>query len=104
MLVPHKVETDVEICKFIVPKNTQVVVNAWAIGQDPINWLNPNKFMLERFIECEIDVKGKDFELIPFGARKKMCPGMPLAHRMVHLMLASLLHSHGWKLEDDGMK
>ncbi|RVX01095.1 Geraniol 8-hydroxylase [Vitis vinifera] len=78
LLVPHKAETDVEICGFTIPKNSQVLVNAWAIGRDPSTWPNPNAFMPER----------------------RICPGMPLAHRMVHLMLASLLYSHAWKLED----
>ena len=101
LLVPHKAETDVEICSFTVPKNSQVLVNAWAIGRDPSTWsTNPDKFVPERFLECEIDVKGRDFELIPFGAGRRICIGLPLAHRMVHLMLASLLHSCSWKLED----
>ena len=100
LLLPHKAETDVELCGFTVPKNSQVLVNAWAIGRDPSTWPNPDEFMPERFLGREIDVKGRDFELIPFGAGRRICPGMSLAHRMVHLMLASLLHSHGWKLED----
>ena len=66
-------------------------------------WSNPNAFVPERFLGRDIDVKGRDFELIPFGVGRRICPGMPLAHRMVHLMLASLLYSHAWKLED-GMK
>ena len=81
----------------------------WATSTDrpihrlPSTWPNPNAFMPERFLECDINVKGRDFELIPFGARRRICPGMPLAHRMVHLMLTYLLYSHAWKLED-GMK
>ena len=100
LLIPHRAEIDVEICGFTIPKNSQILVNAWAIGRDPSTWSNPNAFMPERFLECDIDVKGRDFELIPFGAGRRICPGMPLAHRMVHLMLASLLYSHAWKLED----
>ncbi|RVX01102.1 Cytochrome P450 76C1 [Vitis vinifera] len=73
-------------------RNLSVLVNAWAIGRDPSTWSNPNALMPERFLECDIDVKGRDFELIPFGVGRRICPGMPLAHRMVHLMLASLLH------------
>ena len=92
LLVPHKAATDVEICGFILPENSQALVNAWAIGRDPSTWSNPNALMPERFLECDIDVKGRDFELIPFGVGRRICPGMPLAHRMVHLMLASLLH------------
>uniref|UniRef100_F6I338 Geraniol 8-hydroxylase n=1 Tax=Vitis vinifera TaxID=29760 RepID=F6I338_VITVI len=103
LLLPHKAQADVEICGFTVPKNSQVLVNAWAIGRDPNTWTNPNAFVPERFQGSEIDVKGRDFEVIPFGSGRRMCPGMPLAHRMVHLMLASLLHSFDWKLED-GLK
>ena len=103
LLLPHKAQADVEICGFTVPKNSQVLVNAWAIGRDPNTWTNPNAFVPERFQGSEIDVKGRDFEVITFGSGRRMCPGMPLAHRMVHLMLASLLHSFDWKLED-GLK
>ena len=102
-LVPRKTEMESEILGYEVPKNAQVLVNVWAIGRDPMLWTNPNSFVPERFLECEIDVKGRDFQLIPFGAGRRICPGLLLGHRMVHLMLASLLHSFDWKLED-GMK
>ena len=55
--------------------------------------------MPERFLGSEIDVKGRDFVLIPFGAGRRICPGLPLANRMLHLMLGSLIHSFDWKLE-----
>ena len=101
-LVPYKAETDVELCGFVVPKNAQILVNVWAMGQDSSIWTNPNLFMHERFLEQDnIDFKGHDFELIPFGAGRRICPGMPLANRMVHLMLASLVHNFDWKLAND---
>ena len=31
-LVPHKAETEVEMCGFTVPKNAQILVNVWAMG------------------------------------------------------------------------
>lgn len=46
------------------------------------------------------DVKGHNFELIPFGAGRRICPGLPLAYRMVHLMVASLIHNFDWKPEN----
>ncbi|KAJ8447373.1 hypothetical protein Cgig2_013150 [Carnegiea gigantea] len=46
-----------------------------------------------RFLDGEIDLKGRNFELMPFGTGRRMCPGMPLAPRMVHPMFATLLHS-----------
>lgn len=98
LLVPRKAESDVEILGFMVPKDTQVLVNVWAIGRDPSVWENPTQFEPERFLGKETDVKGRDYELTPFGGGRRICPGLPLAVKTVNLMLASLLYSFDWKL------
>ncbi|XP_010508155.1 PREDICTED: cytochrome P450 76C4 isoform X1 [Camelina sativa] len=98
LLLPREAETDLEILGFMVPKDAQVLVNVWAIGRDPSVWENPTQFEPERFIGKEIDVKGRDYELTPFGAGRRICPGLPLAVKTVPLMLASLLYSFEWKL------
>lgn len=100
LLAPHKAETNVEVLGFLVPKNAQVLVNAWYIGRDPSIWENAERFEPERFlVGREIDVKGRDFELLPFGAGRRICPGMSVAMKTVPLILASLLHSFQWKLQ-----
>ncbi|CAL5442255.1 unnamed protein product [Camellia sinensis] len=100
LLVPRKVEVDVEVCGFTVPKGTQVLVNAWGIGRDRSTWESSNLFMPQRFLGSGVDVRGQDFELIPFGAGRRICPRLPLATRMLHLMLGSLIYSFDWKLVD----
>ncbi|CDY27378.1 BnaC04g50270D [Brassica napus] len=75
-----------------------VLVNVWAIGRDPGVWENPNQFEPERFLGKDIGVKGRDYELTPFGAGRRICPGLPLALKTVSLMLVSLLYSFDWKL------
>lgn len=100
LLVPRKAESDVEIEGLTVPKGAQVLVNAWAIGRDPSIWDDPNSFKPERFLGSEIDVRGRNFELLPFGSGRRICPGLPLAMRMLHLMLGSIIHFFDWKLED----
>ncbi|KAL4602649.1 hypothetical protein ACB092_10G068600 [Castanea dentata] len=99
-LLPRKAQVDVEISGYIIPKGAQVLVNAWAIGRDQRSWDNAKSFMPERFLGSEIDVKGLNFELIPFGGGRRTCPGLLLAIRMLHLMLGSLLQAFNWKLED----
>ncbi|XP_039050668.1 geraniol 8-hydroxylase-like [Hibiscus syriacus] len=99
LLLPRRAGFDADLCGFRVPEGSQVLVNAWAIGRDPSIWENPNNFIPEIFLESEIDVKGRHFGLIPFGAGRRVRPGLPLANRMLHLMLGSLINSFDWKLE-----
>ncbi|PON63362.1 Cytochrome P450, E-class, group I [Parasponia andersonii] len=101
LLLPYKARNDVELCGYAVAKGTQVLINAWAIGRDPKYWTEPTCFMPERFLlKPSVDYRGRDFEYIPFGAGRRICPGLPLAARMVHLMLASILHPFDWKLPE----
>ncbi|KAK7253135.1 hypothetical protein RIF29_37588 [Crotalaria pallida] len=100
-LIPRKAITSVEICGYTIPKDAQVLVNVWEIGRDSSIWDNPNLYLPERFFGSEIDLKGQDFELTPFGGGRRICPGLPLAMRTLLLMLGSLINSFDWKLEGD---
>ncbi|XP_024974984.1 7-ethoxycoumarin O-deethylase-like [Cynara cardunculus var. scolymus] len=102
-LVPRKLETQVKLYGYTIPKGTQVLVNAWAIGRDPTTWEDSLEFKPERFLTSGIDIQGHDFELIPFGAGRRICPGLPLAIRMIPLMLGSLLNNFDWNL-DNGIR
>lgn len=98
-LIPHRADERCEIGGFMIPKHSQMIVNVWAIGRDPSIWKETAKFMPERFLEKEmssVEYRGQNFELIPFGSGRRLCVGLPLASRMVHLLLASLLHSFEW--------
>ncbi|XP_022997800.1 cytochrome P450 71B37-like [Cucurbita maxima] len=86
----------------IEPK-THLHINVWAIGRDPQSWTNPEEFFPERFIGSNIDYKGQNFELLPFGGGRRICPGMNMATLTVELALANLLWCFDWKLPD-GMK
>ncbi|KAL6008034.1 hypothetical protein ACLOJK_033540 [Asimina triloba] len=98
LLLPHKTIADVELCGFTIPQNTQVLINAWALARDSSVWEDPTSFKPERFLTSEVDFRDGNFSFIPFGAGRRICPGMPLAVRMVSLMVATLVHSFEWKL------
>ncbi|KAK7268830.1 hypothetical protein RIF29_21539 [Crotalaria pallida] len=86
---------------YYIPKNTRLSVNIWAIGRDPDVWENPLEFNPERFLseKCsKIDPRGNDFELIPFGAGRRICAGTRMGVVMVQYILGTLVHSFEWKL------
>jgi cytochrome P450 len=81
-----------------IPANTIVYVNGWAIQRDPNIWKNPEKFTPERYLDNSINFLGQDFELIPFGAGRRICPGMSLGVASLEIVLANLLFSFAWEL------
>uniref|UniRef100_A0A7N0U2W1 Cytochrome P450 n=1 Tax=Kalanchoe fedtschenkoi TaxID=63787 RepID=A0A7N0U2W1_KALFE len=102
-LLPRKTARDEELCGYKIPKGAQVLVNAWAIGRDRGAWGDdPDGFRPERFLGSDVDFRGGSFELIPFGSGRRICVGMPLAGRMLHLTLGSLVNCFDWKLEANG--
>uniref|UniRef100_A0A453FYV6 Cytochrome P450 76C4 n=1 Tax=Aegilops tauschii subsp. strangulata TaxID=200361 RepID=A0A453FYV6_AEGTS len=97
-LIPRQAEATTQVKGYTVPKDARVMVNVWAIGRDNELWSEPERFLPERFLGKDMDYRGRDFELLPFGSGRRICPGMPLAVRMVHLMLATLLYRFEWRL------
>eukprot|EP01018_Ginkgo_biloba_P040754 Gb_24787 [translate_table: standard] len=103
LLVPHESKEDCHIGGYHVSVGTLLVVNAWAIHRDPVTWKKPLEFKPERFMEgkLEMEIEGRgnnEFEMIPFGAGRRGCPGASLALCIVNIVLARLLQSFSWSL------
>lgn len=102
--LPRVAAESCEIYGYHIPKGATLLVNVWAIGRDPKEWSNPLEFKPERFLpggeKADVDVKGTDFEVIPFGAGRRICAGMNLGIRMVQLLTATLAHAFDWDLQN----
>ena len=91
---PHESTEDCVVGGYHVPAGTRLLTNLSKIQRDPVLYPDPLEFRPERFFTTHkgIDLKGQHFELIPFGAGRRMCPGLSFGLQMVQLTLANLLH------------
>ncbi|CAN8272624.1 unnamed protein product [Cochlearia groenlandica] len=100
LLVPREVISEFEINGYTIQPKTRLYVNIWAIGRDPDTWKDPEMFSPERFIDSNIDAKGQNFELLPFGAGRRICPAIYMGATMVEFGLVNVLYEFDWILPD----
>ncbi|KAI3954150.1 hypothetical protein MKW98_017974 [Papaver atlanticum] len=79
---------------FHVLAGTRLWVNVWKVQRDPEVWDDPSVFRPERFLSNEqkmVDVRGQHYELLPFGAGRRICPGLSFSMDLMHLVLTRLI-------------
>ena len=98
-LVPRESIENITINEYYIPKRSRILINTWAIGRDTNVWSNSaQEFIPERFIGDNIDLRGHDFQLIPFGSGRRKCPGMELGLINVQFIVGQLVHCFDWEL------
>ncbi|XP_047978368.1 6,7,8-trihydroxycoumarin synthase-like [Salvia hispanica] len=98
LLLPRETRDASILDGYEIGPKTMVYVNAYAVGRDPEYWESPNEFIPERFLNSDIDSKGQDFGLIPFGSGRRICAGMSLGYITIELMVANLVYNFDWEL------
>ncbi|GLJ47683.1 hypothetical protein SUGI_1007060 [Cryptomeria japonica] len=88
---------------YFIPERSRLIINVWAIGRDPSLWEDPLAFKPERFMGKNVDiVRDKNlFDMLPFGAGRRGCPGAGMAIVTINLVLAQLIHCFEWDVEGD---
>ncbi|KAL1215999.1 Cytochrome P450 71B7 [Cardamine amara subsp. amara] len=100
LLLPRETMSQVKIQGYDIPAKTQMIINIYSIARDPKLWTNPDEFNPERFLDNVIDYKGLNFELLPFGSGRRICPGMMMGITNVELGLLNLLYFFDWGLPE----
>ncbi|ONK77223.1 uncharacterized protein A4U43_C02F4350 [Asparagus officinalis] len=98
LLIPRETTQHCKINGYDIDPKTRVFVSAWAIGRDEESWENPEEFNPDRFIGISVDYKGHDFKFLPFGAGRRICPGINFGVASAELALANLLNAFNWEL------
>nr|XP_043606844.1 cytochrome P450 93A3-like [Erigeron canadensis] len=101
-IIPRRAAEDSTVTGYLIPANSTIFVNVWALGRDPEYWDNPLEFIPERFEDSQVDLRGQHFSLLTFGAGKRMCPGMSLALQLLPTMLGTMIQCFDWKAGKDG--
>ncbi|XP_026379357.1 cytochrome P450 71B10-like [Papaver somniferum] len=84
--------------------NTWVLINTWELGRNPEYWPNPEEFLPERFKDSSIDfVQNQNFEYMPFGGGRRICPALNMGIVLTELVLANVLYAFNWELPE-GLK
>lgn len=81
-----------------IASRTKLIINVFAINRDPEYWKDAETFVPERFENSTTNVIGAEYEYLPFGAGRRMCPGAALGLANVQLPLANILYYFNWKL------
>ncbi|KAK1420470.1 hypothetical protein QVD17_22093 [Tagetes erecta] len=101
LLIPHASSSHCQIGGYDVLPGTTAIINAWGIAKDPNTWgENADEFYPERFENVDVDFRGGNFEMLPFGGGRRSCPGINTAPATLELVIANLLYWFDWELPD----
>jgi cytochrome P450 len=85
--VPHLATKEEQYKGFIIPVDSVVVQNNWAIFHDPESFDEPEMFRPERYVQNEFGLKAGVDESVwrntfTFGAGRRICQGVSICYRI----------------------
>ncbi|CAN6305588.1 unnamed protein product [Urochloa humidicola] len=102
MVLPHAPAEDMELGGYVIPKGTMVNFMVKNMGMDEAEWERPAEFAPERFMPGGdgegVDVTGtREIRMMPFGAGRRICPGLNVATLHLEYFVANLVRAFEWR-------
>lgn len=95
---PHYTTEDVIYKDYVIPKNTVVSINQYAMYSDSSRFKDPDQFKPERFlVDGDNDTKHDKYadpygpDRYVWGGGKRICPGIYLAENSLFITVAKIL-------------
>ncbi|XP_054787772.1 cytochrome P450 CYP736A12-like [Prosopis cineraria] len=99
--IPRASTEDAIVDGYYIEKNSQILVNLWALGRNPRIWSDDAEvFYPERFLNSNSNnvFQEHDSQLPSFGSGRRKCPGMQMGLTTVKIVMAQLVHCFNWEL------
>ncbi|RLN42171.1 hypothetical protein C2845_PM01G46430 [Panicum miliaceum] len=102
MVLPHAPAEDMELGGYVIPKGTTVNFLVADMGMDGQAWERPTEFAPERFMPGGdgegVDITGtREIRMMPFGAGRRICPGLNVATLHLEYFVANLVRVFEWR-------
>ncbi|KAK6156308.1 hypothetical protein DH2020_010556 [Rehmannia glutinosa] len=106
-LLTHAVTEPAKLGGYDILPGTNVEFFSQGISDDPNVWSEPEKFDPDRFFvgREEADITGTTgVKMMPFGAGRRICPGLSMGTVHISLMLARMVQEFEWSGYPDNGK
>ncbi|EAZ15260.1 hypothetical protein OsJ_30679 [Oryza sativa Japonica Group] len=101
-VLPHAPAEDMELGGYTIPKGTLVNFTVADMGMDGAAWDRPREFLPERFMAGGdgegVDITGtREIRMMPFGAGRRICPGLGVATLHLEYFVANMVAAFEWR-------
>ncbi|RLN39055.1 hypothetical protein C2845_PM01G46440 [Panicum miliaceum] len=102
LVLPHAPAEDMELGGYMIPKGTTVNFLVADMSMDEQAWERPMQFVPERFLPGGdgegTDITGtREIRMMPFGAGRRICPGLNVATLHLEYFVANLVRVFQWR-------
>ncbi|KAF9480937.1 cytochrome P450 [Pholiota conissans] len=92
MGIPHFLEEDDQYQGYVIPGQSLIITNIWAILNDETIYPNPRLFNPDRFLkDGKLHCSILDPVNVGFGFGRRICPGVSIALSAIWISVASIL-------------